>query len=170
MAPLPRRRLLLWIIAVGTSLICLTVAYYDRVLSIVFQLFSPRVEVLSDRLVDAGPVSEYRDPGVYTKLKTSHGIWVVHEPGGTLYALSTICTHLGCTPDWKAKATKFVCPCHGSEYDATGLNIKGPTKRPLERLKVVRLNERLYIDKETVFHKENGEWNHSDAAIDLQGD
>jgi len=56
---------------------------------------------------------------------------VVTQPAaGTFKAFSAICTHLGCTPDWKASENKFKCPCHGSGYDPEGVNFEGPAPRP----------------------------------------
>lgn len=46
-----------------------------------------------------------------------------------LYAISSVCTHLGCIvykTDWG-----FQCPCHGSRYDKDGKVIRGPAPRPL---------------------------------------
>ncbi len=47
-----------------------------------------------------------------------------------------VCTHLGCTPDWKAGEQKFKCPCHGSGYDSDGINFEGPAPRPMDRAHV----------------------------------
>ena len=164
-----RRNVLLFIIVIGIGLICLTVAFYRQIMSVTFRFFAPNIEERTETAVDAGSLSNYRAPGVYAHLKASNAIWIVSEPGGTLFALSTICTHLGCTPDWQADMNKFVCPCHGSEYDATGRNINGPTPRPLERLKIFDSDGRLYVDKGAVFREELGEWNHPHATLDLGG-
>jgi len=162
-----RRKFLLPIIALGAALIALTLAFYRQIVSIMFRLFSPRIDISAETVVNAGPVAHFREPRVYTNLKVSHGIWIIHEPGGTVFALRSVCTHLGCTPDWKSKLNKFVCPCHGSEYDVTGVNIKGPTKRPLERLKIATLDDKLFIDQGVVFREELGQWDHPDASVDL---
>uniref|UniRef100_A0A7S1THJ4 plastoquinol--plastocyanin reductase n=1 Tax=Compsopogon caeruleus TaxID=31354 RepID=A0A7S1THJ4_9RHOD len=42
------------------------------------------------------------------------------------YALNAVCTHLGCVVPWNAAQNKFMCPCHGSQYDKTGKVIRGP--------------------------------------------
>jgi cytochrome b6-f complex iron-sulfur subunit len=36
------------------------------------------------------------------------------------YGLNAVCTHLGCVVPWNKAENKFICPCHGSQYDATG--------------------------------------------------
>lgn len=46
-----------------------------------------------------------------------------------LRALSAACTHLGCTVDRAEEG--YRCPCHGSEFDASGKNVSGPAPRPL---------------------------------------
>jgi len=42
------------------------------------------------------------------------------------YAINAVCTHLGCVVPWNRAANKYMCPCHGSQYDATGKVIRGP--------------------------------------------
>jgi cytochrome b6-f complex iron-sulfur subunit len=63
------------------------------------------------------------------------GVWVVNTEG-RIMAISTVCTHLGCTPNWLPGEKKFKCPCHGSGYYINGVNFEGPTPRPLERFAV----------------------------------
>jgi cytochrome b6-f complex iron-sulfur subunit len=42
------------------------------------------------------------------------------------YALNAVCTHLGCVVPWNKAQNKFMCPCHGSQYDKTGKVVRGP--------------------------------------------
>jgi cytochrome b6-f complex iron-sulfur subunit len=42
------------------------------------------------------------------------------------YGLNAVCTHLGCVVPWNTSENKFICPCHGSQYDATGKVVRGP--------------------------------------------
>lgn len=42
------------------------------------------------------------------------------------YALNAVCTHLGCVVPWNASQDKFICPCHGSQYDESGKVVRGP--------------------------------------------
>jgi cytochrome b6-f complex iron-sulfur subunit len=52
---------------------------------------------------------------------------VVTESGDLeSYGINSICTHLGCVVPWNASENKFICPCHGSQYDSTGKVVRGP--------------------------------------------
>lgn len=62
---------------------------------------------------------------------------------GEIYALSLVCTHLGCTVT--VTPNDLVCPCHGSAYDRQGRVLKGPANRPLPRYRVERQGENLVI-------------------------
>lgn len=47
---------------------------------------------------------------------------------------SPICPHLGCYYEWKPFASRFVCPCHGSQFDRSGAHVAGPATRGLDPL------------------------------------
>ncbi|MEI6446154.1 MAG: ubiquinol-cytochrome c reductase iron-sulfur subunit [Nostocales cyanobacterium ELA583] len=49
-----------------------------------------------------------------------------------LIAVNPSCTHQGCTIAWKAKDSKFVCPCHGAEFAKDGKVKQSPAKKPLK--------------------------------------
>lgn len=42
------------------------------------------------------------------------------------YGLNAVCTHLGCVVPWNKAENKFICPCHGSQYDKTGTSPLSP--------------------------------------------
>ncbi|MFM7888970.1 MAG: cytochrome b6-f complex iron-sulfur subunit, partial [Pseudanabaena sp.] len=42
------------------------------------------------------------------------------------YGLNAVCTHLGCVVPWNAAENKFICPCHGSQYNNEGKVVRGP--------------------------------------------
>ena len=86
----------------------------------------------------AGFPDDYIIGEVSTKWKDKYGVWLVRNDQG-IYALSTICTHLGCTPNWLASSKKFKCPCHGSGFKATGINFEGPAPRPLGNIELFLL-------------------------------
>ena len=57
---------------------------------------------------------------------------VVHTETGEYRAFSAVCTHLGCTVEYRGdKGGYFHCNCHGGEYDLTGRNVSGPPPKPL---------------------------------------
>ena len=58
---------------------------------------------------------------------------VVRDAEG-VYAVSTICTHLGCIV--KQSVTGFDCPCHGSRFAPDGKVIRGPAPKALPWLEV----------------------------------
>ncbi len=51
-----------------------------------------------------------------------------------LFAISLVCTHLGCTV--VVSGSEISCPCHGSVFDREGRVVKGPADKPLARLPV----------------------------------
>jgi len=62
---------------------------------------------------------------------TSQDILVVHTAPDNFIAVDLKCTHRGCDVNYDSDGKKFVCPCHGSEYDLYGRNTKGPAQKPL---------------------------------------
>jgi len=117
----------------------------------------------------AGFPREYAVDAVDTRYKASNSVWIVREAKG-FYVLSTVCTHLGCTPNWLAAEEKFKCPCHGSGFIKTGVNVEGPAPRPLERFKVGLAEDgQLLIDKNTKFQEEKGQWGLPGAYLEYVG-
>jgi Rieske Fe-S protein len=51
---------------------------------------------------------------------------------GTLVAVSTRCTHLGCQLNWNAAERSWDCHCHGSRFNPEGRVLQGPAVRDLE--------------------------------------
>ena len=58
----------------------------------------------------------------------------VMRTGNDVYALSLVCSHLGCTVSVTERGLS--CPCHGSEFDRQGRVLKGPADRALQRFVV----------------------------------
>ena len=102
-------------------------------------------------------------PGtVEERFKAQFGVWVVNAQYAgeqQLFALRTVCTHLGCTPNWLEAEQKFKCPCHGSGFYKDGINFEGPAPRPLERYAIrVAEDGQVEIDKSRLFQEEMGQW------------
>jgi Rieske Fe-S protein len=57
-------------------------------------------------------------------------------PEGEYRALSAVCTHLGCTVQYKNDTHQIWCACHNGLYDLSGRNVSGPPPRPLESFEV----------------------------------
>jgi len=64
-----------------------------------------------------------------------------------VFAISTVCTHLGCIV--KPSAEGFECPCHGSRFAPDGEVRKGPAPRPLPWLKVSVSGSLVTVDEGT---------------------
>jgi cytochrome b6-f complex iron-sulfur subunit len=99
---------------------------------------------------------------VETKYVAQYGVWVVNgefQGQQQIYALKTVCTHLGCTPSWLEAEQKFKCPCHGSGFYKDGINFEGPAPRPLERYAIrIADDGQLEVDKSRAFQEELGQW------------
>jgi cytochrome b6-f complex iron-sulfur subunit len=119
-----------------------------------------------------GSPADYPPGHVETKFKERFGVWVVsavYQGQRQIYALRTVCTHLGCITLWQAGERKFKCPCHGSGFLADGINFEGPAPRPLER-HAIRLADdgQLEVDTSRVFQEELGQWNDPASYVAVQ--
>ena len=105
---------------------------------------------------------DYAGGQVQAKFKAQFGVWIVrdqYEGEPQLYALKSVCTHLGCTPNWLEGEQKFKCPCHGSGFYKDGVNFEGPAPRPLERYAIrIADDGQLEVDKSRTFQEELGQW------------
>jgi cytochrome b6-f complex iron-sulfur subunit len=120
----------------------------------------------------AGFPNEIQVGQVDERFKQRFAVWLVRtafDPYANaegIFALSTVCTHLGCTPNWLEAEQKFKCPCHGSGYYKTGVNFEGPTPRPLERFAISLADDgQILVDKSRKFQQEKGEWSNPAAFL-----
>src|SRR5262245_42143405 len=88
---------------------------------------------------------------VETKFIPQFGVWVVrYEYDGQpmIYAIKSVCTHLGCTPHWLEAEPKCKCPCHGRGFYTDAITYEGPAPRPLERYAISLADDgQLLVDK-----------------------
>jgi cytochrome b6-f complex iron-sulfur subunit len=76
--------------------------------------------------------------------------YVVGVSGG-VFALSAVCTHLGCITRYLSDEKCIACPCHGSRFDLEGNVIHGPAPRPLPWIEVTAdPNGTLLVDTSVV--------------------
>jgi cytochrome b6-f complex iron-sulfur subunit len=72
-------------------------------------------------------------------------IWVFRDALG-VYAMSGICTHLGCILSEKG-SSGYQCACHGSDFDEQGRVLSGPAPRGMDWLEVsLAADGRLMVD------------------------
>ncbi len=113
----------------------------------------------------AGFPDEYPIGEVSERWKDKYAVWLVRD-SEKIFVLSTVCTHLGCTPNWLGAESKFKCPCHGSGFYKTGINFEGPAPRPLERFKIYLADDgQIVIDKTKKFQQEKGEWSDPESYL-----
>ena len=62
-----------------------------------------------------------------------------------IYAISIVCTHLGCIV--KPTANGFECPCHGSAFARDGSVVKGPAPRALSWVSVSASPSGVIVDE-----------------------
>jgi len=97
--------------------------------------------------------------GVDTKWQQQYRIWV-DKTSDRIFVIYARCTHLGCTPDWKASENKFKCPCHGSGYDSEAINFEGPAPRPMDRAHVeLDAEGQIVVDIAKLYRWPKGEKN-----------
>lgn len=59
---------------------------------------------------------------------------IVRDATGGVFAISTVCTHLGCIV--KQAPDGFHCPCHGSRFGPDGGLVRGPAPKALPWLEI----------------------------------
>jgi len=121
-----------------------------------------------DPRVRVGKLKRYveMNPGDVNEDYKPQGVWMIRLEG-RIAALSIICTHLGCIPNWLPNDRKFKCPCHGSGYKPNGINFEGPTPRPLERFRLFVENGIVTVDKSKKYQYELGQWDQPGSYIEV---
>lgn len=98
----------------------------------------------SARTLVAGSVEEF-EPGS-VRAFPGESIFLVRLQDGGFLALSSRCTHLGCTVAFDEERRSFPCPCHGSTFDLRGDVIGPPAMRALDLFPVVIENGLVKVD------------------------
>ena len=102
-------------------------------------LFEPPTTFRAGSLDDypVNSVTYIQDQQVYI-VRTEKGLW----------AMSAVCTHLGCITQWKPESNQIACPCHGSKFQREGNVQAGPAPRPLPHFAVrLAADGALVVDK-----------------------
>ena len=133
--------------------------------TVIIRFLFPNVLFEPPQTFKIGYPEEYSPNSVDIRYKKEFNAWIVRDDQ-SIFALSTVCTHLGCTPNWLPVESKFKCPCHGSGFRMTGIHFEGPAPRPLERFKIGLANDgQILVDKTKSFKWEKGEWENSESYL-----
>jgi len=85
-----------------------------------FKVGEPRLVTLTREVLDG-----------WAKQEARIACFVVRTGESQAVAFDHHCTHLGCPLSWSAGAKRFLCPCHGGEFDVSGQVKAGPPPRPM---------------------------------------
>ena len=141
------RRRIVWATVAGFLTTCLLMF---------LRFFLPRSILEPSSVFRVGFPSDYA-LGVDTKWQQQYRIWV-DKTSDRVFVIYARCTHLGCTPDWRASENKFKCPCHGSGYDSEGVNFEGPAPRPMDRAEVkLDAEGQIVVNIAKLFRQPKGE-------------
>ena len=159
--PIRRRRFISWLTVGWLSFAAASGGFLTMIIRFLF----PNVLFEPPQSFKIGFPDDFQMNEVDERFKQKQAVWIVRNTDG-IYALSTVCTHLGCTPNWLITDGKFKCPCHGSGFRKSGINFEGPAPRPLERYKITLAEDgQIIIDKSVKFQYEKGQWDNPEAFL-----
>ena len=115
--------------AVGSWFMALCLAFFGALRSAVPSVLPDPV-----RRFKIGKAHNFT-PGLAKEFPKENVIVYCDDEG--LYAISTLCTHLGCVV--RSTSDGFHCPCHGSRFAADGEVTRGPAPRGLEWYAIEKL-------------------------------
>lgn len=140
-----RRRFVNWILGTGIGGLLASALY-----PIARYLVPPAgAEAATNSVtLELGPEDLEPNSGQIFKFGNQPGI-VIRTPSGELRAFSAVCTHLGCTVQYRPDLSHIWCACHNGHYDLNGINVAGPPPRPLERYAANLRGDRIVVSKRT---------------------
>jgi cytochrome b6-f complex iron-sulfur subunit len=107
----------------------------------------PRVAESTSSSVVAAKVGELKDNSGKVFRFGSEPAILIHTPQGKYVAFTAVCTHLGCTVQYRSDLHEIWCPCHNGMYSLTGQNVSGPPPRPLTPYKVHVQGEDIVVSR-----------------------
>ena len=156
-----RKSFLTWLSVGWVAFVAATGGFFTVMIRFLF----PNVLFEPPQSFKIGYPDDFESGKVDLRFKKKYNVWIVRDDE-KITALSTVCTHLGCTPNWLETEKKFKCPCHGSGFRSSGINFEGPAPRPLERYKILLANDgQIMVDKTKSFKYEKGEWNRNESYL-----
>ncbi len=137
----PRRSFFNWIWAFLAALACIEFGWITHSI-----LKAPKTKEQQDHntIIDGGMTTDFQ-PGTVKAIPQGQ-FYLACLADGSFIALSRTCTHLGCSVPWNESEKKFICPCHGSTFDAAGTVLTPPALRPLDYFPVRLENGLIRVD------------------------
>ncbi len=126
-----RRRLVEFLL--GGGMFASVVSFFYPVLK---YLVPPAVPDLGEDEIVAGKVGDLKANGSKVFRFGSRPALLLLTSEGEYHAVSAVCTHLGCTVQYRTDLSEIWCACHNGTYGLDGRNISGPPPRPLENFQV----------------------------------
>lgn len=119
-------------------------------LGVTFEFLKPNVLLEIPTSFQAGTLENMPPDSVI--YNPEYRVFIFRDVSGYFYAVSAICTHLGCTAQWKPEGVPgfqqsvIACPCHGSVFSRTGTVLRGPAPRDLDRFRMRLEDGKLIVD------------------------
>jgi cytochrome b6-f complex iron-sulfur subunit len=112
---------------------------------VTYRFFSPNVLFEPPSSFRVGNPDQY--PVDSVSFIEDQQVYIVRTKDG-FYAVSAVCTHLGCITQWKPESNQIACPCHGSKFMRDGRKIEGPAPNPLPHFAIaLTADGDLRVDK-----------------------
>jgi cytochrome b6-f complex iron-sulfur subunit len=96
----------------------------------------PPVAEATNLSVVAAKVGELKNNSAKVFRFGSEPAILIRDSEGKYLAFTAVCTHLGCTVQYRPDLHEIWCPCHNGTYDLQGRNVSGPPPRPLAQFQV----------------------------------
>ncbi|HEY6386354.1 MAG TPA: Rieske (2Fe-2S) protein [Candidatus Acidoferrum sp.] len=128
----PARRRLVEVL-LGGGMFASVVSFFYPVLK---YLVPPAVPDLGEDEVVAGKVGDLKPNGSKVFRFGSRPALLLLTAEGEYRCVSAVCTHLGCTVQYRSDLVEIWCACHNGTYGLDGRNISGPPPRPLEAFQI----------------------------------
>jgi cytochrome b6-f complex iron-sulfur subunit len=126
----------------GVGVVASLVSFLYPVLA--YLIPPPATELASDTVL-AGKTGDLKPNTGKVFRFGSRPALLILTADGTYHAVSAVCTHLGCTVQYRPDVRSIWCACHNGMYDVSGRNISGPPPRPLEAYDVFLKGDDIYV-------------------------
>ena len=102
------------------------------------------VKPTNGRWIDVGPLDDFQDGQARLVKAGAVGAFVVRS-GGSVSAVSSICSDLPCELWWDGSQSALVCPCHNRTFTARGASLGMYPLRPLDVVQARVTNGRVEV-------------------------